>query len=334
MRKRTLSPNELAAEPAPAVTYHFGGGMGLTTRLVVGGSLLALGTFLPFLFLPWVIGGGMILTGAFLLAPKGMTNTPPVRRGEGEWKEVSEEEIARIKNLARRSKAWGLFPLDGNTASGLLLLAGIAGATLLGAFLLVPDRWRFSPEFLWRSPSTHLPVIFVLDIALLALPLWFSGLKRRYAPTDLLLKIEALENILHRLEVFPVPDWRVKTLLEFFPCGKGSIPADARLNLAPESPPPDFIGIQIQVSLNQVQGTKYPYLYAVVLAREGFGLFDAERPHAVKEVFEQERSEDVDVIVVRQQTTKTSGYHTKAKDQIRVFETAFALAESALRTAV
>jgi hypothetical protein len=33
---------------------------------------------------------------------------------------------------------------------------------------------------------------------------------------------------------------------------------------------------------------------------------------------------------VRQHTTKTSGYHTKANDQIRVFEAALATAQNAL----
>ena len=176
-------------------------------------------------------------------------------------------------------------------------------------------------------------MVFLLDVVLLCLPLWFFGLKRRYVPADLLLKIEALENVRHRLAVYPVPDWRLKILLEFTPAGKGKMPTDARLTLQPLDGPEDFIGLQVQVSLNRVQGTGYPYLYAVVLARESFGLFEAEFPASPKEVLERETSDDVDVVVVRQRTTKNSGYHTKRNDQVRVFEVALALAESALAPA-
>ncbi|MHC4598845.1 MAG: hypothetical protein ACYS47_07565 [Planctomycetota bacterium] len=305
----------------------------LGIRLLSGGILLGLGTLLPFLFLPWVLGGVMILVGGALLAPRGLSNAPSEMRGEGEWKEVTPEEIQRVVEISRRSKAWGKSYLDGNTVPGILSFLVVASAALVFAIVAGGIQRVGGLSFLFAPVKGQLLLVFLLDVGLLCLPLWFFGLKRRYVPAELLLKIEALENIRHRLAVYPLPDWRLKILLEFTPAGKGKMPTDARLTLQPLDGPDDFIGLQVQVSVNHVQGTGYPYLYAVVLARESFGLFDAEFPAAPKEVLERETSEDVDVVVVRQRTTKNSGYHTKRKDQVRVFEVAVALAESALAPA-
>jgi len=299
-------------------------------RMATAGLLILAGIFLPFIFLPWILGGILIVAGSVLMAPKGLSNKPPETAGEGKWEEVTLEEIARLKRLAQRSKRWGVFFLDGNTTLGGILLVGTLIGAAVVALLMLPSGWKPSPWFLLRTAPGHLTEVFFLDVALLAFPLWLLGLKRRFTPNDLFLKIEAIENILERVRVYPADGWKSRVLLELTPAGKGSTPTDARLNFAPKDGPTDFIGIQVQVSLNRVQGTPYPYLYAVVLARDSFGLLDTAFPPAAKIVFERETSDDVDVVVVRQLTTKTSGYHTKAKDQIRVFETALAFAQNSL----
>ncbi len=46
-----------------------------------------------------------------------------------------------------------------------------------------------------------------------------------------------------------------------------------RLRLGPPAGgPEEFLGVQIQLSINRVQSRAYPYLYRVLLARQGFGL--------------------------------------------------------------
>ncbi|MBM3334738.1 hypothetical protein FJY63_08760 [Candidatus Sumerlaeota bacterium] len=92
-----------------------------------------------------------------------------------------------------------------------------------------------------------------------------------------------------------------------------------------DNAPKDFMGIQVRVSLNDVQGTKYPYLYCVILAKPGFGLSQWKtqpKMGAGQVTTEYQESGEVELIVVRQTTTRRSGYHTNKAAQARVFEAA------------
>jgi hypothetical protein len=111
------------------------------------------------------------------------------------------------------------------------------------------------------------------------------------------------------------------------------IPTDARVFLRFPDGPDDFLGLQFQVSINDVQGTKYPYLYAVLVAKESFGLL-AHVP-TVEDLadgltVETTREDDVDVIVIRQHTTKKSGYHTNRGAVARIARAALVSANHIL----
>jgi len=96
----------------------------------------------------------------------------------------------------------------------------------------------------------------------------------------------------------------------------------------------EFLGLQIQLSINRV-GRAYPYLYCVLLARQGFGL--RQRLGAVsrvgKEVVEYSTEDDVEVVVYRQYTTRQKGYHTNYRARLRIVTGALKLAYQALGAA-
>jgi hypothetical protein len=96
----------------------------------------------------------------------------------------------------------------------------------------------------------------------------------------------------------------------------GTFPNDARLMVRFNQAPEDFIGVQFQISINNVKSTQYPYLYAVILAKPGFKLRDKFKdPKIDNLIMENEEADEADVIVIRQFTTQTSGYHTDTKTQ-------------------
>jgi len=67
------------------------------------------------------------------------------------------------------------------------------------------------------------------------------------------------------------------------------------------------------VTANRVQGSDYPYLYCVLVARPGvrmLELLDPEPPSNIVAEPDHKPDEDIDILVIRQRTTKTSGYHT------------------------
>jgi hypothetical protein len=83
------------------------------------------------------------------------------------------------------------------------------------------------------------------------------------------------------------------------------------------------------VVLNEVQGSSFPYFYVVLVARRDSGLRslydDFSAPAEIISEFKYQ--DDVEVLVVRQKTTKTSGYHTKTPAALRIFTEGLNLAE-------
>jgi len=94
-----------------------------------------------------------------------------------------------------------------------------------------------------------------------------------------------------------------------------SVPRDARFTIRIEPVKKGFYGLQAQININLVQGTSYPYFYCVLAAEPGFGLkrFESSIRQTDKIICEYQEDEKAEVLVIRQFTTKKSGYHTKNK---------------------
>ena len=154
------------------------------------------------------------------------------------------------------------------------------------------------------------------------------------------MKLKALTGVLEKLEESAYPDVLLQPMLEVAKSAEAdreiSIPLDARLMIRFKDAPETFYGVQVQVSANAVQGTYFPYLYAVVLYSNDF---PANRD-ALKEprqswlVLEPSSEAEVTVLVLRQRTTKTSGYHTKEPRQLEIIEAALEMAHDILRLSV
>jgi hypothetical protein len=75
-----------------------------------------------------------------------------------------------------------------------------------------------------------------------------------------------------------------------------------------------FLGVQVQVAMNNVKGTDYPYLYAVVLGKGAFelpGKAGRRRVGGVDLVSEFGQKEGVHFNVIRQHADKGGGWHTE-----------------------
>ena len=78
-----------------------------------------------------------------------------------------------------------------------------------------------------------------------------------------------------------------------------------------DDPDGDFIGIQVQVAMNNVRGIDYPYLYCVVLVKKERRLPMVD-PRKGDVVFEPGSGDDVRYLVVRQHADNSGGWHTDA----------------------
>ncbi len=93
----------------------------------------------------------------------------------------------------------------------------------------------------------------------------------------------------------------------------------------------------MQVAINNVQGRDYPYLYCVVLGKEGLELPGSRRRHErpgyeIEFVTEKGRDGEVGFLVVRQHADDSGGWHTEPEHIEALVGVALEIAAAARRT--
>jgi len=280
----------------------------LAGALFLGG--IALLCLLPLPIAP--LGIALIIAGHLALWVRTQTNAPggATPRHEEMWAPVEEEWLDRIDALERRAARWDTTPFDVTNAAGFLALWIMLSAIAAGA--VVTAGWiGFDPA--WR---------LALGSAALLLPLWFNGIRTTWNPSELRKKGEALGIALEAAKADGGTDFDPVPMLALREGKRGKYPVDAKLMLRPATDDGSgFLGVQVQVAMNSVQGTDYPYLYAVVLGKGDFRLSKKDKlPPAPGEgralVFENGSDGDVSFLVIRQHANRSGGWHTE-EDAIR-----------------
>jgi len=159
-------------------------------------------------------------------------------------------------------------------------------------------------------------MILITDSAVLVLPVWFSGIRRVFKQRKLMIKIDIIQDMEKYFATVRKEGEHFKPALLLARNRKGEcMPKDARFTVFFDGMPADFYGVQAQININEVQGGYYPYFYCVIPAKTGFGLREfLNRIQKGKNiVVEFQEDGQAEVIVIRQYTTKTSGYHTDTK---------------------
>ena len=205
----------------------------------------------------------------------------------------------------------------------------------LGCFFVFLVAFIFAAVFLYPLiREISLPFVLIATIVnaiVLFSGLILSGRKSAWMPPGLDIKAEIVKQIIELPLIKTDPGLAVAPYLEIGRTETGSFPNDTRVLLRFKDAPDSFIGLQGQISINTVKSTMYPYFYAVLLARPEFGLFDNYRSSKVsldRVTIETKKTDEVDVIVIRQTTTKTSGYHTNREMQNYILETSIKIAKS------
>jgi len=270
-----------AAEKPAEARYLFAPALPLRARLVLVGALLLTGMAVEV----WVAslpGLLVYLVGLALLCLREPRSERATLSRERKWERVTLDEFKRLAALYQHLKqAKGRAGRFGPTSClGCLSLLGylalVAGVALLLYRVTGGTRASVTQQFLallpLRPASEYLAAVWVVDALLLVVPLWLSGSPITWEPPHLSLKLEALLNVYkeaQRQRQLPV---QCVPMLELAGEKAKHIPTDCRLLFEFTGAPADFIGVQTQVSMNNVQGTDYPYLYCVLLARPAFGL--------------------------------------------------------------
>ncbi len=172
------------------------------------------------------------------------------------------------------------------------------------------------------------PLLFALcvDIAVIGFVIYSSGNRYIWTPKGFKKKLY-IYLFSHR---YILSKWGNKYYIEpqFYleENQKKYVPLDAKLLLKTKDKPPEgFLAVQYQISMNDVQGKSYPYFYSVIIAKKEFGLIKKfqKRRATINELVNKiganvifrakSQKDDIEILIIRQTTTKTSGYYTKDK---------------------
>jgi hypothetical protein len=270
--------------------------LGYERRLFVSFALVATGFVVQVATLAIFPGLVLLIAGNALLLVRGYDNRidwggfdPDAR-----WERVDIEKLDDLRALDKKIKKWDLSALDISNPLGLVAFLLVAGG--LGVLFAV-SRGNLR--------------IVALDALVLLVPHWLTGIRSILRTPQLLVRIDTIKQVLNRSGT-RLKDHRVIPLM-LLKGDEAKLPEDVKFKIDIAGAHPDFLGLYGQVVINDVQGKSYPYFYVVLVARKGYGLHDAFRGFRPSEDLTKEFKveEEVEVMVIRQHTTETSGYHTK-----------------------
>jgi hypothetical protein len=298
--------------------------MPLWLRLLISLALLS-----SALFLQLTAGIAGIAASGFLLLFLILINW--VRKVQ-----ISKEEFSRAKDwqpatieafrnaLARLGRIKGVV----NTATSGIVYIGFV--VVLG-FLMAPfaETRRFEEM-----------IFIVADAVVVGFVVFSSGNRYVWSPKPFKIKLP----LLIFTHDFILQSWPGRYRLEpqFFVQARDDefLPLDAKLMVhLKENRPDGFYGLQFTLSINTVQNKKYPYFYAVAAARKGYPLKErlavflnnskiAEKDLASLLIAHQEQKGDVQIVILRQHTSRSRGYHTNKRAVRRIIRISLALLDA------
>lgn len=303
-------------EKRDSVKFLIARGLPYNVRFTVTLALFVAGLGLQILMMSPFIGAPLILAGVLLMLVKGYDSRIRLKTFsiDPDWKTVPLEKIREIERLRRRSRKWDRDSLDISNPLGTFSLLFFGGLAVAFAFALG-----------YLARETRVTQILIADTILLIVPLWLSGMRFILKQPNLAIRVHIILDLHEKFQALKKEGEEFKPALMLTQKeGKKTVPTDARFSIAFPGSCPGFYGLQAQINLNVVQGNSYPYFYCVLAAEPGFGLSSFRekidlRRGVICEFQEDRRAE---VLVIRQKTTKKSGYHTKDRRCVEILDIA------------
>ncbi len=273
-------------------------------RLVIFAGFAALGFALQVL-LPggpgFLLGTLLMIPGLLFVSARSFHNKP-MDVGQEDWQPASVREFDRIKSNIQltRQKTFSVIYRSG---FGWFIAVVL---TLASVVLAMSDR--------------PFAALVVFDALVLLVPFLLTGNVKLWTPRELAFRMRVFDPILSN-EPAEGGDIILTPYLKLDKDKEGhEIPEDIRLMVEPRRKPADFLGVQLQVAVNNGPNGSVPYMYGVFLCRgkgETFQKLSTSRFDDF--VKEPGGDKEYGYVVVRQQTSGT-GYHTTDADVRRLYD--------------
>lgn len=303
-------------EKQSSVRFYVFKSLSYNTRMLLYLLLIAAGFLFQILMLKVWPGAVFLICATILNLVRGYDSRVRLKgfHTDSNWTQVDMERIHQIEELDSKITKWDKDILDISNGRGSFMFVFTVIVLIITASL-----FGSLPAY-----STAVTII-ITDAIILVLPLWFNGIRRILKQGNLGIKVDIISKMEKSFQTIKKAGENFKPALMLSRDKNGkSVPKDARFTITFDNMPVDFYGIQAQVNLNLVQGASYPYFYCVIAAKTGFGLgkYKSQIPTCKNIDINFESDSTAEVIVIRQYTTNTSGYHTKINDCSRIMDTA------------
>ncbi|MBN1879371.1 hypothetical protein JW823_04595 [bacterium] len=294
-------------EKRDSVHFYFAKSMAYERRIIVATAMLFLGLLFQVMVLNPLPGIPFLIIAVGLMLVKGYDSRARLKKYQPDtnWTDVDMERIEQIEDLRKRNQEWDKDSIDISNLRGcmMFLVMGIA-VTALTVLTLVFTK------------NIVVALIIPVDAIFLFVPMWFTGMRFILSQPNLAVKIRVLKLVEGYFQKLKEENEQFVPALMLTKDEKGNaVPIDARFTIRFGQTPAGLYGLQAQININLVQGNSYPYFYCVIAAKPGFGLkrFIGEETQIKKVIIEYQEDANAEVLVIRQFTTKTSGYHTNDK---------------------
>lgn len=285
-------------------------------RLLVSFGLIAAGLVIQLVTESFWAGVAPLLAGNLLLLVSGYDNRVDFGKFQHDthWERVEMERLDQLVELDRKMRKWDADVLDVTSGRGAFVGLLVAAGLAAGA-------WYFDGD----------ARILFGDGLVLLIPHWVTGVRSILRKPKLMVRVDIIRSVLDATA--DLLDPHTVELMMLLRGGEdpeaAKLPEDVKFKVDIAGHHEDFLGLYGQVVINDVQGKSYPYFYVVIVAKDGYGLREVEdgfqAPKGMTAEFS--RQDNVEVFVLRQHTTKTSGYHTTSGKAAQILREGFGVAE-------
>lgn len=242
----------------------------------------------------------IMIVGAIFLIARNYRNKP-MDLGFEDWQPATGTEFERIeKNLQMTKKLSYPFIYSGGFGVVLLVILGI-----IAFIAFINDAYGV--------------LVLTLDMAIIFFPVSWTGVVQLWTPSQLKMKMDRFGTVMQKAKASS-KSLIVTPYIRLDKDKKGrQIPEDVRLMIEPKRKPEDFLGVQIQVAINNGPNGAVPYMYAVFLCKGKGKTYDQFRKAKYGSLIKEPGGDDEYGFVVVRQKTGGGGYHTTPDDCIRLF---------------
>ncbi len=318
-----------AADQRQKIVFHIVPNLAYPVRVLLSGSLLISGVMVQAYGVLWV-GVVAIFAGVILLTTEGYQNIARTLAGGLDWKPVRPEDVQRIIEINKKQRRWDIDAVD--------ITNGLGFGTF--AVLAVGLGWC---SLRMGGLQTDLGRLIAFDSAAALLPFWVTGVRSFLKNDKLVIKTDLLLQLHGCYSIDARPDEQFLFQMQTAPAETGGeVPGDVKAMIRFPNGPEGFLGLQIQIAINNVNGSDYPYAYCVLVAKPGFGLSGrlarlnacpgpSVNVEGTSILIESEEKGAAEVMVFRQET-EGEGYRTKPRQAISILDFTLSLARSVSKT--